>query len=150
MSEFKNAIILLVEDSPDDVRLTQIALRDAKVVNTLHVTRDGMEALEFLRREGKYTDSPRPDLILLDLNMPRMDGRELLEQIKRDEDLKRIPVVVLTTSQADEDILRCYNLHANAYISKPVDLKQFFKVLRTLEEFWFAVVTLPPNGNKQH
>jgi two-component system response regulator len=141
--------ILLVEDSPADVRLTREALHEAKVMNQLHVVKDGMEALLFLRRQGEYAASPRPHLILLDLNLPKKDGREVLAEIKQDEDLKRIPVVVLTTSKAEEDIVRTYNLHANAYITKPVDLTKFFEVIRALEEFWLAVVTLPPNGPKK-
>ncbi len=140
--------ILLVEDSPADVRLTREALKEAKVVNALHVVKDGVAALAFLRREGKYADSPRPNLILLDLNLPKKDGREVLAEIKEDQDLKRIPVVVLTTSRAEEDIVRTYNLHANAYVTKPVDLTQFLQVIRSLEEFWLAVVTLPPNVNR--
>jgi chemotaxis family two-component system response regulator Rcp1 len=141
--------ILLVEDSPSDVRLTREALKEAKVLNSLHVVMDGMAALDFLRRQGQYTRSPLPDLILLDLNLPKKDGRELLAEIKQDEELKRIPVVVLTTSRAEEDVVRSYNLHANAYVTKPVDLKQFLDVVRKLEEFWLAVVTLPPNGGRK-
>ena len=140
--------ILLVEDSAADVRLTREALKEAKIVNTLHVVPDGVAAMDFLRKQGPYAASPRPDLILLDLNLPKMDGREVLAEVKKDEDLKRIPVVVLTTSQAEEDVVRTYNLHANAYVTKPVDLKQFLSVIRAIEEFWLAVVTLPPaNGN---
>jgi len=141
--------ILLVEDSPADVRLTREALHEAKVINTLHVVKDGVSALAFLRKQGQYAGSPRPKLILLDLNLPKKDGREVLAEIKEDEDLKRIPVVVLTTSKAEEDILRSYNLHANAYIAKPVDLTRFFEVIRALEGFWLAVVTLPPNGGQK-
>jgi CheY-like chemotaxis protein len=137
--------ILLVEDSPADVRLTREALKEAKVLNTLHVVQDGMGALAFLRRQGQYADSPVPDLILLDLNLPKKDGREVLAEIKQDEALKRIPVVVLTTSRAEEDVVRSYKLHANAYVTKPVDLKQFLHVIRAIEEFWLAVVTLPPS-----
>jgi CheY-like chemotaxis protein len=136
--------ILLVEDSPADVRLTREALQEAKVINTLHVVKDGVEALAFLRRQGRHAGSPRPHLILLDLNLPKKDGREVLAEIKQDEELKCIPVVVLTTSAAEEDILRSYNLHANAYVTKPVDLKRFYEVIRALEGFWLAVVTLPP------
>lgn len=139
--------ILLVEDSSADVRLTREALKEAKVVNTLHVVKDGVAALAFLRQQGDYAQSPRPKLILLDLNLPKKDGREVLADIKQDEDLKRIPVVVLTTSKAEEDILRSYDLHANAYVTKPVDLNRFFDVIRALEGFWLAVVTLPPNGD---
>ena len=137
--------ILLVEDNAADVRLTREALKDAKVLNTLHVVRDGLAALGFLHQRGPYAHSPRPDLILLDLNLPRKDGREVLAEIKQDTDLKRIPVVVLTTSRAEEDVIRSYDLHANAYVTKPVDLAQFLKVVRSLEAFWLVVVTLPPN-----
>lgn len=135
--------ILLVEDSPADVRLTREALKEAKVLNTLHVAQDGVEAMAFLRQQDQYADSPVPHLILLDLNLPKKDGREVLAEIKQDENLRRIPIVVLTTSRAEEDIIRTYNLHANAYVTKPVDLKQFLQVIRTIEEFWLAVVTLP-------
>jgi two-component system, chemotaxis family, response regulator Rcp1 len=140
--------ILLVEDSPADVRLTREALKEAKVLNTLHVVQDGMTAMAFLRKEGQYAGSPDPHLILLDLNLPKKDGREVLAEIKADENLKRIPVVVLTTSRAEEDVVRTYSLHANAYVTKPVDLTQFLNVIRTIEEFWLAVVTLPP-GEKR-
>ena len=136
--------ILLVEDSPADVRLTVEALRDAKVRNNLHVAQDGEEALAFLRREGEHADAVRPDLILLDLNLPKKDGREVLEEIKADPQLRRIPVVVLTTSEAEQDILRSYDLHANCYITKPVDLDQFITVVRTIEDFWLTIVKLPP------
>jgi len=136
--------ILLVEDNPGDVRLTQEALKESKVRNNMCVAPDGLEALAFLHREGQYADVRRPDLILLDLNLPRMDGREVLAEIKEDPDLKRIPVVILTTSKADEDILRSYNLHANCYITKPVDLDQFITVVRSVEGFWFTIVKLPP------
>ena len=135
--------ILLVEDSPTDVLLAQEALEHAKVLNTLHVVSDGVEAMAFLRREGEFADVERPDLILLDLNLPRKDGREVLEEIKNDEQLKRIPVVVLTTSKAEEDILRAYGLHANCYVSKPVDFEQFANVVKAIETFWFTVVSLP-------
>jgi chemotaxis family two-component system response regulator Rcp1 len=140
--------ILLVEDSPGDVRLTIEALKDAKVRNNLHVAEDGVEAMAFLRREGEYADAPRPDVILLDLNLPKKDGREVLAEVKADADLKRIPVVVLTVSQAEEDILKTYNLHANCYITKPVDLDQFLTVVRSIEDFWLTIVRLPPNGAK--
>jgi len=136
--------ILLVEDSPSDVRLTQEALKEAKVLNTLHVVQDGVAALAFLLKEGQYASRPSPDLILLDLNLPKKDGREVLAEIKQDENLKRIPVVVLTTSRAEEDVVRSYNLHANAFVTKPVDLKQFLEVIHAIEAFWLAVVTLPP------
>jgi chemotaxis family two-component system response regulator Rcp1 len=135
--------ILLVEDNPGDVRLTIEALRDAKVRNNLHVARDGVEAMAFLRREGPYANAPRPDLILLDLNLPRKDGREVLAEIKADARLRAIPVVVLTTSAAERDVVQSYNLHANCYITKPVDLDQFIAVIRSIEEFWLMVVTLP-------
>ena len=136
--------ILLVEDNPGDVRLTREALKDAKVLNEVYVAQDGVEAMEFLNRKGKFKDAPTPDLILLDLNLPRKDGREVLAEIKQDSKLKRIPVVVLTTSKADEDIIKTYNLHANAYITKPVDLNRFIEIIHTLEEFWFSIVRLPP------
>ena len=135
--------ILLVEDNPADVRLTIEALKEGKITNRLNVARDGVEALDFLQRRGAFADAPRPDLVLLDLNLPKKDGREVLAEIKRDADLKRIPVVVLTTSQAEEDILKSYNLHANCFISKPVDLEQFIAVVRTIEDFWLTVVSLP-------
>ncbi|HLI26557.1 MAG TPA: response regulator [Chloroflexota bacterium] len=135
--------ILLVEDSPADVDLTREALEDAKVRNHLSVVADGVEALAFLRREGRYADAPRPDLILLDLNLPKKDGREVLAEIKADPALRRIPVVVLTTSEAEQDILRSYDLHANCYITKPVDLEAFIEVVRSIEGFWLAIVRLP-------
>lgn len=135
--------ILLVEDNPGDARLTIEALKEAKVHNNLHTAADGVEAMAFLRREGQYADAPRPDIILLDLNMPRKDGREVLAELKQDDSLKTIPVVVLTTSQADEDIARSYNLHANCYISKPVGLDNFLTVIRSIENFWLSVVKLP-------
>jgi CheY-like chemotaxis protein len=136
--------ILLVEDNPGDVRLTIEALKENKLQNNLHVVKDGLEAMAFLRQEGEHTDAPRPDLILLDLNLPGKDGREVLEEIKADEGLRRIPVVILTTSQAEEDILKTYDLHANCYVTKPVDLDQFTKVVRSIEEFWLTIVKLPP------
>jgi two-component system, chemotaxis family, response regulator Rcp1 len=135
--------ILLVEDNPGDVRLTIEALKEGKVRNNLSVARDGVEALAFLRREGPHADSARPDLILLDLNLPKKDGREVLAEIKDDAKLRRIPVVVLTTSKAEEDILRTYDLHANCYITKPVDLEQFISVVRSIDDFWLSVVRLP-------
>jgi len=140
--------ILLVEDNPGDVRLTQEAFREAKVRNKLHVVGDGVDAMAFLRREGKYADAPRPDLILLDLNMPKKDGREVLAEIKTEEDLRRIPVVILTISKAEEDIIKSYDLHANCYITKPVDLEQFIKVVKAVEDFWLTIVKLPKSeGN---
>jgi CheY-like chemotaxis protein len=138
--------ILLVEDNPGDVRLTQEALTDGKVRNSMQVVEDGVEAVAFLRREGKYANASRPDLILLDLNLPKKDGREVLAEIKADEDLRRIPVVVLTTSKAEEDIFKAYDQHANCYITKPVDLDQFIAVVRSIENFWFTIVKLPPDG----
>jgi CheY-like chemotaxis protein len=136
--------ILLVEDNPADVRLTREALTQAKVMNTLHVVNDGVAAIDFLQRRAPHTHAPAPDLILLDLNLPRRDGREVLAIIKSDPSLKRIPVVILTTSRAEEDILRSYDLHANAYVAKPVSLAEFLEAVRALENFWLAVVTLPP------
>ncbi len=135
--------ILLVEDNPGDVRLTQEAFKEGKIKNNLYITKDGVEAIEFLRHEGEYSDSPRPDLILLDLNMPRKSGKEVLEEVKADDDLKRIPVVILTTSEAEQDILRSYDLHANCFITKPVDMNQFIEVVKYIENFWFTVVRLP-------
>ncbi|MEJ2143222.1 MAG: response regulator [Gammaproteobacteria bacterium] len=135
--------ILLVEDNPGDVRLTREALKEAKVNNQLFVVEDGVEAMAFLRNEGEYADTPRPDLILLDLNLPKKDGREVLEEIKHDSELKRIPVVVLTTSRAEEDILKSYNLHANCYVTKPVDLDQFINIVKSIEDFWLTIVRLP-------
>ena len=135
---------LLVEDNPGDVELTREALEEARVRNRLHVVSDGEEALAFLRREGRHAQAPRPDLVLLDLNLPRLGGREVLAAIKRSDDLRRIPVVVLTTSEAERDVLGAYELHANAYIVKPVDLDQFLAVVRSIEGFWLAVVKFPP------
>jgi chemotaxis family two-component system response regulator Rcp1 len=137
--------ILLVEDNPGDVRLTREALKEGKVLNNLSIARDGVEALAFLRQEGEYAQSPRPDIILLDLNLPRMDGRELLEIIKNEPHFKRIPVVILTTSKSEEDIIRTYDLHANCYITKPVGLEQFIDVVKSVEDFWFTIVKLPPH-----
>jgi chemotaxis family two-component system response regulator Rcp1 len=135
--------VLLVEDSPGDVRLTREALKDAKVHINLHVAPDGAEAMAFLKREGDYANVPRPDLILLDLNLPKKDGREVLAEIKESESLKSIPVVILTTSASEEDILRSYRLHANCYITKPVDLDGFLKVVHSIDNFWLSVVKLP-------
>ncbi len=135
--------ILLVEDNLGDIRLTQEALRDSKLKNNLSVVQDGVDALAFLRREGTYTDAPRPDLILLDLNLPRKDGREVLAEVKEDAELKRIPVVVLTTSDDEKDIFTSYDLHANCYITKPVDLNRFIDIVKTIEGFWFQIVKLP-------
>lgn len=135
--------ILLVDDSPGDVRLTMEALADAKISNNISVAHDGLEALQFLRGEDEYKDAPRPDLILLDLNMPRMDGREFLQIIKSDDNLRNIPVVILTTSQAESDILNSYDLRANCYITKPVDLDQFLVIVNRIQEFWLSIVKLP-------
>ncbi|MBP5974508.1 response regulator [Brasilonema sp. CT11] len=136
--------ILLVEDNPGDVRLTEIALEDSKISVNLNVVVDGVEAIAFLRKQENYTQVPTPGIILLDLNLPRKDGREVLAEIKADHTLKRIPVVVLTTSRAEEDVLKAYNLCANCYISKPVDFDQFVKIVHSIESFWFTVVKLPP------
>ncbi|MBU6401623.1 MAG: response regulator [Verrucomicrobia bacterium] len=141
--------ILLVEDNPGDVRLTREALADAKVRNHLHAVTDGEAALAFLRRRDRFAEVPRPDLILLDLNLPKKDGREVLAEIKADRELKRIPVVILTTSQAEEDIVHSYDLHANCYITKPVGLDQFLKVVQSIESFWFEIVKLPPDGQNR-
>jgi CheY-like chemotaxis protein len=135
--------ILLVEDNPGDVRLTIEGLKEGKVRNNLHVARDGVEALAFLHREGEYRDAVRPDLILLDLNLPRKDGREVLQDLKQDPALRTIPVVVLTTSRSEQDVLRSYELQANCYITKPVDLEQFITVVKSIEDFWLTIVTLP-------
>jgi two-component system, chemotaxis family, response regulator Rcp1 len=137
--------ILLVEDNPGDVRLTREALKEGKVRNNLYVAPDGVEALRFLRREDEHHDAVRPDLILLDLNLPRKDGREVLEEIKQDVNLRSIPVVILTSSQAEQDICRAYQLHANCYVTKPVDLDQFVTVVQSIETFWFTIVKLPPD-----
>jgi CheY-like chemotaxis protein len=136
--------VLLVEDDPGDVLMTREAFEEHKLRNRLSVVSDGDEALAYLRQEGVHRDAPRPDLILLDLNLPRRDGRQVLEEIKSDPDLRRIPVVVLTTSQADEDILRSYQLHANAYVTKPVDFERFVNVVKQIDEFFVSVVKLPP------
>ena len=136
--------ILLVEDNPGDVRLTIEALKEGKVANKINVAVDGIEALAFLRREGKYENAPKPDLILLDLNLPKKNGREVLAEIKMNSHLKCIPVVILTSSQAEKDIVTTYNLHANCYITKPVDFDQFIDVVKSIENFWFTVVKLPP------
>lgn len=139
----KPITILFVEDNPGDVRLTQEALKDEKLAVSMHVVQDGIEAMAFLRREGEYADAPRPDLILLDLNLPRKDGREVLAEVKTDDELKHIPVVVLTSSEAETDVVKCYDLHANCYVTKPVDLEQFSTVVKTIENFWFTIVRLP-------
>jgi two-component system response regulator len=143
MSKNKPISILMVEDNPTDVMITREALEHAKVLNTLNVVEDGMEALDFLHRRGKYAKAPQPDLILLYLNMPRKNGQEVLAEIKSDEKLKHIPVVVLTTSKAEEDVLKAYGLYANCYVIKPVDFDVFAEVVRSIQQFWFTVVTLP-------
>ena len=136
--------ILLVEDNPGDARLTREALMEGKVYSNLQWVKDGVEAMEFLERRGKYSEAPRPDIILLDLNLPKKDGREVLEEIKTTDSLKSIPVVILTTSKAEEDVLKTYNLHANCYVTKPVDLEKFIVVVKSIDAFWLTVVTLPP------
>src|SRR5438105_8451335 len=136
--------ILLVEDNAADVRLTEEVLADSKVHNNLLIANDGEEALACLQQKGKFKNSPRPDLVLLDLNLPKKDGREVLAEIKADPNLKRIPVVILTTSQAEADIIKAYNLHANCYITKPVDVDQFITVVKSIEDFWITIVRLPP------
>jgi two-component system, chemotaxis family, response regulator Rcp1 len=138
--------ILLVEDNAGDARLAQEALKDSKILNNVNVVDDGVEAMAFLHHQGKYAKSPRPDLVLLDLNLPKKDGREVLGEMKAADELKRIPVVVLTTSKAEEDIAKSYDLHANCYITKPIDLEQFMKVVKSIEDFWLTVVRLPPRG----
>ncbi|MCO5250185.1 MAG: response regulator [Candidatus Kapabacteria bacterium] len=143
IEELKPIDILLAEDSPGDADLAKEALEESKLKNQLHVVVDGQEALDFLYKKGKYQDVPRPDLILLDLNMPKVDGREVLKIVKEDEDLRSIPIVILTTSRAEEDILKTYNLHANCYISKPLDLDKFIEVVNSIENFWISIVTLP-------
>ena len=141
--------ILLVEDNPGDVDLAREALGMGKLHNTLHVVQDGVAAMDFLRKTGKYVNAPRPDLMILDLNLPKKDGRQVLAEIKEDDSLKRIPVIILTSSRAEEDILRTYNLHANCYISKPIDLKQFLHVVKSIENFWLSIVILPGNGEEK-
>ena len=143
LSQARPIEILLIEDSPTDAELCIEALRQAKVANRLHHVEDGVEAMQFLRREGQYAQAPRPDLIMLDLNLPRKDGREVLAELKQDANLKTIPVVVLTTSRAEQDVLRSYELHANCYITKPVDFQQFLAVIESIEQFWLTVVALP-------
>ena len=139
--------ILMVEDSPTDVLMAREALQQAKLLNNLSVTENGVEAMAFLRKEGRYSGAPRPDLIFLDLNMPRKDGREVLQELKADPQLKLIPVVILTTSKAEQDIVKSYGLHANCYITKPVDFERFAEVVQTVQDFWFTVVTLPPSDS---
>jgi two-component system, chemotaxis family, response regulator Rcp1 len=144
LESIKPVEILLVEDNPADIRLTVEALKESKVYNHLQIAPDGVEAMAYLNRVGRYVGAQRPDIILLDLNLPRKDGREVLAEIKNDQSLRSIPVVVLTTSAAEEDIIRTYDLHANCYITKPVDLDQFMKVVRSIEDFWLTIVKLPP------
>jgi CheY-like chemotaxis protein len=141
--------ILLVEDNPGDARLTREALKEGKIRNNLHHAKDGVEALQFLRREGGYDGAPTPDIVLLDLNLPKKDGRAVLAEMKADEALRTIPVVVLTTSEAEQDILRSYELHANCYVTKPVDLEKFISIVRAIEDFWLAVVKLPSGSAAQ-
>ena len=142
--QVQSAEILLVEDNPGDVRLVQEALRESKIINQLHAVSDGKEALAFLRKQGSYANARRPDLILLDLNLPRKDGREVLSEIKADPDLRRIPVVIVTSSKAEDDILKSYNHHANCYITKPLDLEKFIEVVKAIQDFWISIVKLPP------
>jgi two-component system response regulator len=148
--QYRAVEILLVEDNPGDVYLIREALRDSKIHNALHVAEDGEEAMAYLMRQGDYTEVHRPDLVLLDLNLPKKDGYEVLNEIKNDEKLKDIPVVILTTSHTEEDILKSYRLHANCYITKPVDFNQFIKVVRSIEDFWFSIVKLPSYPDNVH
>ncbi len=143
-NKFKAVEILLIEDNPGDVRLTVEALKESKIINNLNVVDDGIEALSYLQKEGIYKDKPRPDLIILDLNLPKKDGREVLGEIKSEDSLKQIPIVILTTSEAEEDIIKSYELHANCYITKPVNMEQFVKVVKSVGDFWFSIVILPP------
>jgi CheY-like chemotaxis protein len=147
--ETKQVEILLVEDNPADVRLVREALKESKILNNLSVVEDGVEAMDFLRKKGKYASSPRPHLVLLDLNLPRKNGREVLAEVKSDEKLKRIPVVIMTVSDDEKDILLTYNLHANCYVKKPLDFDQFNQMVHGIENFWFTIVCLPPNGEKK-
>lgn len=145
MNEIKIIDILLVEDNEGDARLAKEALKESKIRNTLHVVNDGVKATDFLFRRNEFTNAVRPDLILLDLNLPKKDGREVLNEIKRDSNLRRIPVVILTISKAEEDIIKSYNLHANCYITKPLDLDKFIQVIKSIEDFWLSIVQLPRN-----
>jgi two-component system, chemotaxis family, response regulator Rcp1 len=146
ISDFKLIDILVVEDNPGDARLIMEVLKSNKIHNSLHIVKDGVEAMDFLHKTGEFAGVPRPDLIFLDLNLPRKDGREVLAEIKADNQFKQIPVVVMTMSQAEEDILKSYSLHANCYVTKPIDLDQFVKVVESIEDFWFSLVKLPPKG----
>ena len=146
MAVFRAIEILLVEDNPGDVRLTQEALKENKIRNNLHVAKDGVEAMKFLRKMNGHAGAPRPDLILLDLNLPKKDGREVLTEIKTDEKLRSIPVVILTTSDADDDVAKAYQMYANCYVRKPIDLNRFIEVVKIIENFWLSIVELPPNG----
>lgn len=146
MAVFRAIEILLVEDNPGDVRLTQEALKENKIRNNLHVAKDGVEAMKFLRRMNGHAAAPRPDLILLDLNLPKKDGREVLTEIKSDEKLRSIPVVILTTSDAEDDVARAYQMYANCYVRKPIDLNRFIEVVKIIENFWLSIVELPPNN----
>jgi len=148
-NSFRLIDILLVEDNPGDADLAREALEEHKMCNELHVVSDGEQAMAYLRREGQYTNASRPDLILLDLNLPKKDGREVLAEIKADDDLNHIPIVILTSSRAEEDVLKTYKLHANCYIAKPIDVTQFFNVVRAIEDFWLGIVILPPSGEKK-
>ncbi|MBY9010171.1 MAG: response regulator [Candidatus Lokiarchaeota archaeon] len=143
-NKFKAVEILLIEDNPGDVRLTIEALKESKIINNLHVVDDGIEAMSYLKKERIYKDMPRHDLIILDLNMPKKDGREVLGELKSDDWLKQIPIIILTTSEAEEDIIKSYELHANCYITKPVNMEQFIKVVKSVGDFWFSIVMLPP------
>jgi len=143
-NEFKPVDILIVEDNEGDARLIREVLYDSKIITNLHLVTDGVQAIDFLRKKGEFVNKPRPDLIILDLNLPKKDGREVLGEIKSDLDLKKIPVVIMTISQAEEDILKSYSLHANCFVTKPIDLNQFIKVVKSIEEFWFSIVKLPP------
>jgi two-component system, chemotaxis family, response regulator Rcp1 len=147
MAIFRAIEILLVEDNPGDVRLTQEALKENKIRNNLHVAKDGVEAMNFLRKINGFKDAPRPDLVLLDLNLPKKDGREVLTEIKTDDKLRSIPVVILTTSDAEDDVAKAYQHYANCYIRKPIDLNRFIEVVKIIENFWLSIVELPPNNN---
>jgi chemotaxis family two-component system response regulator Rcp1 len=146
MAVFRAIEILLVEDNPGDVRLTQEALKENKIRNNLHVAKDGVEAMHFLRQINGFKDAPRPDLVLLDLNLPKKDGREVLAEIKTDEKLRAIPVVILTTSDAEDDVAKAYQMYANCYVRKPIDLNRFIDVVKVIENFWLSIVELPPNN----